>query len=279
MSSYIKTDRINQYSIFEESMVNPMDSLMLIDLMTTELCNRVCEFCPRATDYPNLNQHMSLDVVEKIANDLANINYQHRILFCGFGEPLLYKNLTEAIKTLRAALPNNQFIQMVTNGDKLTREKIDELYAAGLNKIYVSLYDGQWQEELFSKMFEGIEPDNYFFHHYYKSPEENYGFIHYSNRSGYMFDSVKEGVCNIPFYTMTINYEGKTILCSHDWSKQHYFGDVMKDTIEDVWLRNVKMLEYRKMLSNGERCLSPCSSCNVDGKYYGDKSRRLLNGS
>jgi MoaA/NifB/PqqE/SkfB family radical SAM enzyme len=260
-------------------MEKPIDSLMLIDLMVTELCNRECEFCPRSEGYPNLNLHMSLDVVKKIANDLKKINYKHRILFCGFGEPLLYKNLTESIEILRESLPNNQYIQMVTNGDKLTRKKIDELYNAGLNKIYVSLYDGEEQIDIFNKMFKGIDTEKYFFHHYYKTYEENYGFLHYSNRSGAMYKGKKKGSCNIPFYTMTINYLGKTILCSHDWSKQHYFGDVMKDTIEDVWLRNKKMIEYRKMLTEGNRCLSPCTNCNVDGKFYGDNSRRLLNES
>ena len=45
---YITTDRVSMYTPMEDKMTvdNPFSSLMLIDLMTTELCNLRCDFCP-----------------------------------------------------------------------------------------------------------------------------------------------------------------------------------------------------------------------------------------
>ena len=58
----VKQERINQYSVFEKRMSTefPASSLMIVDFMLTELCNRTCVFCPRAVDYPNLNLHMNI---------------------------------------------------------------------------------------------------------------------------------------------------------------------------------------------------------------------------
>ena len=55
----------------------PASSLMIVDFMLTELCNRTCVFCPRAVDYPNLNLHMNLKLFRKICTDLSDINYRN----------------------------------------------------------------------------------------------------------------------------------------------------------------------------------------------------------
>ena len=84
----VKQERINQYTVFEKRMSTefPASSLMIVDFMLTELCNRTCDFCPRAVDYPNLNLHMNLELFNKICTDLSDIDYKNRILLCGFGE-------------------------------------------------------------------------------------------------------------------------------------------------------------------------------------------------
>ena len=91
-NQYIKDDRNDMFDVMERriSMDNPFSSLLSIDLMVTELCNLSCEFCPRSKGYPNQNLHMDLSVIRKIANELAKLEYKNRIVFCGFGEPLLY---------------------------------------------------------------------------------------------------------------------------------------------------------------------------------------------
>ena len=113
------------FSPMEERMsaADPFSSLMAIDFMCTELCNLKCDFCPRSKDYPNLNLHMSLDIIRKVAKELSDLEYKNRLLFCGFGEPLLYKHLVEAVTILKNEMPWQKNIQIVTNGDRQTKQR------------------------------------------------------------------------------------------------------------------------------------------------------------
>jgi len=278
----VRQERINQYSVFEDRMSSdfPTSSLMIVDIMLTELCNRTCDFCPRAVDYPNLNLHMDLNLFSKICDDLSDIYYQNRVLLCGFGENLLYKNIFEAIQILRSKLPYNEYLQIVTNGDRLTKDTILKLYESGLNRIYVSCYDGIEQVDYFQSMFDelNIDTNNYYFMHYYKPPEENYGFVHYSNRGGKLFNdtSYLNRGCNSPSYAMQINWDGKVLLCSHDWTKSVVCGDLNNEHLKNIWLHSPKYQQYRAMLYNNKRDTGPCNKCNVVGTLYGDKSKEML---
>ncbi len=56
---------------------DPMASLVSVEMNITELCNRVCSFCPRIDPevYPNRNLSMDLDISHKVAIDLAAFGY------------------------------------------------------------------------------------------------------------------------------------------------------------------------------------------------------------
>jgi radical SAM protein with 4Fe4S-binding SPASM domain len=278
----VRYERVRQYSVFENNMdpQDPFSSLMLIDLMVTELCNRVCEFCPRSKEYPNQNLHMSADTIALVAKQLQESNYKNRILICGFGEPLLWNNLDYGIRVLREKLPHNKNIHMVTNGDRLTEDKVLNLFDAGLNRIYLSLYDGPEQREHFSNLFEklNIDKDCYFMQEYWHDSSEDYGFVHLSNRAGSLFVGQHQGPCNVPFYSMTLNYDGKVHLCSHDWNKSVTLGDIHQQSIKQIWLESPEFQRVRKEL-NEKRESEPCRSCNIIGTLYGDKSKETLNAS
>lgn len=279
-TNYIAKDRESMYDPMEDRMhdEDPFSSLMLIDLMTTELCNLTCEFCPRAHGYPNLNLHMDLKLIDKIGKELANSHYENRLLYCGFGESLLYKHLTESIQLLKKHMPWQENIHMVTNGDRLTYDKTLELLDAGVNKFFVSMYDGEWQEEKFTKLFEqvGMNKDQYILQHYYKPPEENYGFLYLSNRAGYLFDQeLPQLGCNIPFYAMSIHWDGDVLLCSHDWEKKQIMGNVGKQSIQDIWLKSKKLWKFRQTLAQDRSC-HPCNKCNIKGVLYGNVSKDTL---
>ncbi len=276
---YVYDERVNQYERYEERMKDPFDSLMLIDFMVTELCNRDCTFCPRSTGYPNLNLHMSLSLVRKISDELSKLYYANRVLYCGFGEPLLYKDLIESINILRTKLPWNNNFHLVTNGDKLDVPLAKELVKAGLNRFYVSLYDGEHQVQEFTELFSeaGLNNDQYFLQHYYLPEESNFGFLHLSNRAGWMYKQTYDAPCNIPFYAMSINYNGKVLLCSHDWTKSAVVGDLKWDSIDKIWLESRELWKYRKACSQNERTIDPCKHCNIKGVLYGNKSKEILN--
>lgn len=67
-----------------------------IEMNITELCNLRCDFCPRAHGYPNVNEHMSdemLDLFLESHDDFYIKNgYQVPILLIGRGEPTLHSD-------------------------------------------------------------------------------------------------------------------------------------------------------------------------------------------
>ena len=81
--------------------------------------------------------------------------------------------------------------------------------------------------------------------------------------------------CNSPFYAMQINWDGKVLLCSHDWTKSVVCGDLKTEYLKNIWLHSPQYKQYRSMLSH-KRDIGPCNKCNVVGTLYGDKSRQLL---
>ena len=60
--------------------------------------------------------------------------------------------------------------------------------------------------------------------------------------------------------------------------KKVRFGNVMRSSLKDIWLNNMALQKFRSSLRNN-RTLSPCKNCNIDGTFYGNKSKELLNGT
>ena len=96
--------RINEISLKSDSFNRVFEDgspfFTRVEFSITDLCNRVCEFCPRADPevYPNNNEEISLELYEKIMKDLASINWQGGLVFSAFGEPMLHRNVLGLIK-------------------------------------------------------------------------------------------------------------------------------------------------------------------------------------
>ena len=108
---------------------DPLDSILTVEINTTELCNRTCVFCPRhdPTVFPNRNLHLTVKGAQTIAEELANNQYRGKISFSGFGENLLNPNFVEIVKEFHFYLPTAT-LECNTNGDKLTKEYVERLY-------------------------------------------------------------------------------------------------------------------------------------------------------
>ncbi|MEA2019847.1 MAG: radical SAM/SPASM domain-containing protein [Campylobacterota bacterium] len=73
---------------------------------------------------------------------------------------------------------------------------------------------------------------------------------------------IKEvSVCPYPFYSISVNSDGKVSLCFLDWSRKLVVGDVGERSIKDIWLGK-EMNEYRKMFLEDRRKEHPvCKDC------------------
>ena len=260
-----------------------LSSILTVELNITELCNRTCIFCPRHDSkvYPNRNLNMSVETAEIIAKNLSNFNYKGKISYSGYSENFLNKKFVDIISVMRKYLTDNLF-ECNTNGDKLDEIYIHALYRAGLDLLYINLYDGIEQMEHFESMLTNIREDQYKFRMHW-GDFEKHGLI-LNNRSGVMdwigiedsdIESLKGKPCHYPFYKMFVDWNGDVLFCSNDWGKEHVVGNLMQSTMHEVWFSK-PMNKIRKRLMKGDRSHSPCNKCSVDGSLFGKPSFDLI---
>lgn len=246
-----------------------------LDLSLTELCNRsagapdACTFCPRidAKFYPNQNLHMPLRLVDKIAQELTDLNYQGVVVLCGYGEPLLHPHVTQIVKQFKAFR-----VEIVTNGDFLSARKIEDLCYAGVDYFVVSLYDGPHQMEKFQKVFAEAECSTYLLRDRWHSEADQFG-LKLTNRAGTVTIGPQDPVdvhrpCYYLAYQMQVDWNGDVLLCPQDWHKRVKFGNLAIDSLWEAWT-SLRLRKRRLELLRGKRISFPCNNCNTDGTLHG----------
>lgn len=261
---------------------DPLSSLLTVEINTTELCNRKCVFCPRYDKdvYPNRNLNMTVETAELIGKNLNINNYKGKISFSGFSENFINKKFVDIVAKLREYLPDSLF-ECNTNGDFVTENYVQRLYDAGLNLLYINLYDGIDQIEKFNKIMKPFDKEKYKYRAHYS--QADYG-LNLNNRGGSITwlgmdeQSVEElegKPCHYPFYKMFVDWNGDVIFCSNDWQKEIKVGNMTKQTLEEVWLGEKLNIERRRLVK-GDRSKSPCNKCSVNGQLFGKPSFDIL---
>ena len=244
-----------------------------IDLNTGEYCNRKCEFCPRydSNIYPNQYLFMSLSLAERMVNDLSSIGFKGIINICGYGEPLAHPEICDIVRILSKIA----HVEIVTNGDLIKLDLVQNLFASGLSQLSISAYDGPHQIAKYSKLMSDAKISNHLFHirNRWFSKEEGYG-LKLTNRAGLLSheNSILDvnRPCNYPHYSLSIDWNGDVLLCVQDWHKKITFGSIFKESIESIWFSK-KMKNYRKKLIKGRANAGlPCTACDADGLVYGE---------
>ena len=263
---------------------NPLDSILTVEINTTELCNRTCVFCPRHDPevFPNRNLHLTVKGAKTIAEELGDNGFQGKISFSGFGENLLNPYFAEIVKEFRIELPMAT-LECNTNGDRLTEKKAKELYKAGLDLLYINLYDGIEQMEHFDKIMTKVTHEGRYKYRMHWGDFEKHGLI-LNNRSGVMdwvgveddtVENLKGKPCHYPFYKMFVDWNGDVLFCSNDWGREHVVGNLLSMSLHEVWFSK-PMNKIRKRLMKGNRSVSPCNKCSVDGSLFGKPSFDLI---
>ena len=245
-----------------------------IELSLIDVCNRSCIFCPKSDPKvaPNTYQKMNMVLINKLTRELKKIKYKGSVVLCGYGEPMLHKDIYQISKKLAEVA----FVEIVTNGDTLTKDVINKLYHSNVNKLLLSLYDGPFQKKKFKKMEREakvpggfvIQRDRWY------DEKKDYG-LKLTNRTGLINVGKQDDVnnftyCYYPSYSVLIDWNGDVFLCSQDWQRRRTMGNIMLENFFDIWTGKT-ISQYRKNLLLGKRCNSPCSECNAEGTVLGYK--------
>ena len=261
----------------------PLFSIIELNIYGT--CNRNCSFCPVSNPdvYEKRHEGISVELYNKLLDDLVEINYQGNIVFSAYCEPLLHKELETLISNTKSKLPNVK-IEIVSNGDLLSIKKLNSIFDAGLDAINISMYDGEHQIQHFNTMAKSCSLDDsqmILRRRYFQ--DGNYGMT-ISNRTGLVdsneFRDEKEhsiidlplkSKCYYPFYMILVDYDGSVLFCSHDWGKSLKVDNIKNNSIWDIW-QNKILNNVRKNLSNFNRDFKPCNTCDVLGTAMGKDS-------
>lgn len=242
-----------------------------LELSLIEACTRRCEFCPRVNidEFPNQDLEMSPLLYTKLAKDLVKARFEGTVLLCGYGEPLMYSYLFDLISMFSPMIN----VEMVTNGDLLTKDILKELSIAGIGTIWVSLYDGNHQIEKFNDLFSYFPNIKYVLRNRWEDKEHEYGLPTsggaLTNRAGMVINSKGiSGECFYPTYFLMVDWNGDVFMCPQDWRKRKKMGNVMFSSLKEIWEDKILEKERKRLLS-GDRTVAPCKFCDVVGTKKG----------
>ena len=243
-----------------------------IELSIIDVCNRSCSFCPKSDPKvaPNTHQRMQMNLIEKLAEELKEIKYKGSVVLCGYGEPMLHKDINLICKKLSEV----SYVEVVTNGDTLKPKQIKELYVNNVNKLLISMYDGEHQIQKFNEMINvsKVPKDFVILRDRWYDAKKDYG-LKLTNRTGTINIGDQEEIgkykkCFYPSYQFLIDWNGDIFLCPQDWQRRVTMGNMMQEHIFEIWTGKI-MTKFRKDLIYGKRNNSPCTLCNAEGTVLG----------
>ena len=243
-----------------------------VELSLIDVCNRKCSFCPKSDESvaPDTFQQMSRKIVKKIYDDLLEINFKGAIALCGYGEPMLHKDINWIVEKLS----NVATVEIITNGDVLNSKNLQDLYLAKASKILVSMYDGPEQIQKFKELGKkaNIPEEILILRDRWYGDSKDFG-VKLTNRAGTIKTGDQPPVlqnekCFYPTYQFLIDWNGDVFLCPQDWQRRITTGNIMQSELFDIWTDKA-ITKYRKNLLEGKRCNSPCSECNAEGTVLG----------
>lgn len=242
-------------------------NIFIFDSVTFETgteCNRKCRCCPNAY-YTREKAKASNELFHKIIDELEEIDYDGRISLYLYNEPLLDTRIVYFISEIRRKC-SNSYIFLTTNGDFLNLSLYREMVRAGLDKLVVSLYDGEINEDL-KYLYNTLEPQEkkkITTRRFYEDAERNKNI---NSRAGLIPSlAIKHSLrfdCYRPRQQVVINAKGNLLLCCQDYLAQEVMGDCNKERILDIW-KNSKFRRIRMHLRLRERSkIKICSACEV----------------
>jgi MoaA/NifB/PqqE/SkfB family radical SAM enzyme len=261
-------------------MIHKQDPPFCIQIELVEGCNLFCKFCGIHGIRKNIGNYkfMEFETAEKIARQIACVEWTPRIEFAMHGEPMVHSDCERIIAMFRQVLPKAQ-LMLTSNGILLAKQpnRIERLLSSGLNILAIDDYGHKAIEKLKESFPAPTYPINT------KSPHRKWpkdtktiiyiqdirtatkgGHSNIWNHCGCAAPPLRKPLnkrCTRPFREVSIRWDGNVALCCNDFRGVYRCGNINAEPIYAIW-QNKYFLSARKFLYAGRRNFYPCNICN-----------------
>jgi radical SAM protein with 4Fe4S-binding SPASM domain len=256
-----------------------------VTIELTNKCNRHCVGCPRHKMlYPQ--GYMTPELFRKIVAELPK---ETIVVPFYRGESLLHRDFVEYMQ----ALKKFKTVQLATNGDYLNRVNQKAILNT-VSFLSISLHDyrlpnrtnylpflkecrdkGLTTQVSILETLVTAAKKKQFKRMWLKHVNRVRIYKEHSvNGFGSMNGEVGES-CNKPFEDMVIYWDGNVGLCNHDWNNSTPLGNVILNSIQDVW-QSTTYKTIRLIHDLGRRHqIATCQNCSFQSnQIYGE----IING-
>jgi MoaA/NifB/PqqE/SkfB family radical SAM enzyme len=265
----------------------------LIEVETTSYCNRTCSFCPNSfIDRLSDKFIMPEPTWRAILDGLREVRYNGAFVWSRYAEALSERRVVERIREVRSAAPDCH-IGMNSNGDFLDADYLNELEAAGLNRLWVDLYtpdEDVYDLDVAAKYHDRfIKRINRSFKVTATIPELSTTIesrkmkitaharnvavmkaMDLSDRGGLVQlarETVRNSPCYAPYKHLVIDWDGSVVICCQlrSDSPNHQKAVVGRIGVDGVGLVEgyLRLARWRASLRTYGRKKGPCATCNV----------------
>lgn len=111
-----------------------------LELETSSYCNRSCTWCPNSMSDARKEQRlMPWNLFSKILLEFQQLGYAGSVSIHNYNEPLANPRIFEEILAIRESLTHS-YIRLLSNGDFLDSNCLENLERVGLQYLKISLY-------------------------------------------------------------------------------------------------------------------------------------------
>ena len=269
--------------------------VILIDTITH--CNLRCSMC----GHPFMTRQkgrMGMTLFKKIIDEVASVNPATRVWMVFYGEALLlkYKLLWMISYAKKKGLTD---VVLNSNGNLMDEEMAIGLIDSGLDAIYIGI--DAFNKETYEKLRVGGDYDKVMrnvnrlldlkkelgvthpqVYVQFVEMEDNFHQIdefkkYWSERgaivkirpkvtwagtvSPYKMVETKRYPCHWGMQSFNILWDGKVVLCAVDFDGQYMAGDVSKDTIQNIWMTNLKGIRELHARGRYDELPQFCRNC------------------
>ncbi len=225
-------------------------------------CNRACSYCPNSVA-SRVNQGlMPRKLFIKLMEELRELDYRGRVSYHFYNEPLLSPDLDTYVALTREYLPGC-WIEIFTNGDLLTEERLSELVKLGTDRFTVTRHQNS-EGHLYPEILERLEPA-----HRKRVFFQNFRDLTFTNRAGILgklgYHKTATPLalpCLIPSTLLVVTVNGNVLPCYEDFHEKHVMGNLTDQTLMEIW-NGPNYAHFRSTLQSGRReAMAACHDCN-----------------